>query len=460
MAVACQNSCSVPWVLASLRVYDHRFVVCVISLFGVHSTAFKHIRLPERSFLALVLFAFSLVQVVGFVESVWGLFGESAAYTVSYALEIWLPRLLYPLMAIFVIAQSGRNFIQGNNLINISVVGVLLVGAIQAGTQNISPAIFAALFFVVWINQWMPNPSGDGLIWFDRYVAPALLIYLIAPIVFLCMLHLVGITSNLTGRFEFLIDRTSNDGLFRGESFRGFARDRIAYSFLCGITFLYLLAERRLNVRNLIYLGLLLIALSMAGSRAALIALIVAVCYLGGASKISGLFVFVAGLAVLVAAAFISGRPDFFGDPGDRTSIFLAYVGHVLINPVVLLVGEGRFGAEILLGSGAHVRPHSWPLNSLINFGLFATAAWMVFLYGFYEKLNTAGRSILIYFITVGFFHNGFDAYFFSMEQLLAFLFAMTLGMKASRPLFFASRNGRRNGAPHSRKDPYESNPF
>lgn len=414
----------------------------------VDSIALKYTRWPELSLLALVLFAFLLVQVVGFVQSVWGLFGGSAAYTISYSLEIWFPRLLYPLMAVYVMAQSGRNFIQRNNLINISVVGVLLVGAIQAGTQNISPAIFAALFFVVWINQWVPNPSGDGLICFDRYVAPALLLYLIAPIVFLCMLHLVGITGNLPGRFEFLIDRASNDGLFRGESFRGFARDRIAYSFLCGITFLYLLSERKLNVRNLIYLGLLLIALSMAGSRAALIALIVAVCYLGVVSKISGLFVFVAGLAVLVAAAFISGRPDFFGDPGDRISIFLAYVDHVLVNPAVLLVGEGRFGAEILLGSGAHVRPHSWPLNSLINFGVFTTAAWIVFLYLFFKKLNTAGRSISIYFITMGFFHNGFDAYFFSMGQLLAFLLAMTLGMKASRPLFFASQDGRRNGDP------------
>jgi hypothetical protein len=52
------------------------------------------------------------------------------------------------------------------------------------------------------------------------------------------------------------------------------------------------------------------------------------------------------------------------------------------------------------------------------------------------------GRSVSIYVITVGFFHNGFDAYFFSMEQLLAFLLAMNLGMKASRPLFFASKEG------------------
>lgn len=137
--------------LASLRIHDHSFVVCVIPLFGVHSIAFKHIRLPEPSCLALVLFAFLLVQVVGFVESVLGIFGGRAAYTTSYALEIWFPRLLYPLIAAFVIAQSGRNFIQGGNLLSIPVValvGVLVVGAIQAGAENISPAIFAALFLL------------------------------------------------------------------------------------------------------------------------------------------------------------------------------------------------------------------------------------------------------------------------------------------------------------------------
>ena len=166
--------------------------------------------------MALVLFAFLLVQVVGFVESVWGHFGGHAAYSISYAMEIWLPRLLYPLMAAFVIAQSGRKFIQGKNLFNIPVMGVLVAGAIQVGTENISPAIFAALFFVVWINQWTPNPSRDAGILFDRYGISVLLIYLIAPIVFLGMLHLVGISNVLKGRIEFLVGSTSNDGLFRG----------------------------------------------------------------------------------------------------------------------------------------------------------------------------------------------------------------------------------------------------
>lgn len=410
--------------------------------------------------MSLVPLAFLIVQAVGFVESVGSLFSGRAPYTTSYALEIWLPRLLYPLIAASVLAKSGMKFAQGNNLINIPVAGVVIVAAIQASEENISPAIFAALFFVVWINQWILSPPRDRKIWFDQYVISVLLTYLITPIVFWCILYLGSIAGNLPKILEFLIDRTNDIGLFRAESFRGFARDRIAYSYLCGIAFLYLLAERKLNARNLLFLGLLLIALSMAGSRAVLIALVAAVCYLTGREKISGLFVFLAGLTVFFSAALISGRPDFLGDPGDRLSIFWAYVDHILINPAVLLTGEGRFGAEILLGSGAHVRPHSWPLNSFINFGIFTTATWIVFICSFFKKLNTAGRSVTIYFMTLGFFHNGFDAYFFSMEQLVGFLVAMTVGMKASWPLFSASKDSRRNGAPNSRKDPYESNPF
>ncbi len=151
---------------------------------------------------------------------------------------------------------------------------------------------------------------------------------------------------------------------------------------------------------------------------------------------------------MLVAAAFFSGRPDFLGDPGNRVGIFLAYMDSIQMNPLALLTGEGRFGANIRLEDGVLVRPHSWLLNSIINFGVLTAVAWIVFLYSFFQKLNAAGRSVLIYFVTMGFFHNGFDAYFFSMEQLLGFLFAMSLGMKTSRPLFLVSKDDRENGAP------------
>lgn len=244
--------------------------------------------------MALLLLAFSIVQGVGFVESM-SASGHHAneAYTVSYALEIWLPRVLYPLIALCVVAQSlaqsGRNFIQRSNLFTIPVVAVLIEAAIQVSTERISPGIFAAIFFVFWINQWMPALPGEHEDWFDRYVFPALLIYLITPIFFLFALHLANMLDVLPEKFQFIIDRASNDGLFRGESFRGFGRDRIAYSYLCGMALLYLLATRGLGVKVLACMMFLVFALVMSGARAVLLALVVAVCFMLRLKRI-GLF--------------------------------------------------------------------------------------------------------------------------------------------------------------------------
>lgn len=353
-------------------------------------------------------------------------------YAISYALEIWLPRLLYPLAAVFLLMQSGQDFIQRNQLLTIPVAGVLLVAAIQARAGGISPAILAAFLFVVWIDKWTPAPLEVGG-WFDRSILQVLLVYLIAPLALLCLLNLASFMGSLPEKFHFIIDRTSNDGLFRGESFRGFARDRIAYSYLCGVALLYLLAVCSINASTYIWIGLLLVSLSVASSRAVLVALMVSAC-LVLVSKRSALFFFAGGLAAILAAAFFSGRPDFFGDPGNRIGIFFAYLDQIQASPLLLLTGEGHFGSGIQLEGGVLVRPHSWLLNSIINFGALTAAAWIIFLLKFFQKLNAAGRSVLIYFVTVGFFHNGFDAYFFSMEQLLGFLFAMTLSMKTSRP--------------------------
>jgi hypothetical protein len=420
-----------------------------ISLVSLRALIFKNTHSPERLLLVVILIAFLLVQASAFLGSCMSVFSRypDERYAISYALEIWLPRLIYPLAAALLLVQTGRNFIQRNHFLNIPVAGAVLAVAIQAWFGEISPAIFAAILFVIWINQWMPIPRDVGGDWFNRYVFQALLTYLIAPIALLCLLHLARMIGSLPESFNYLIDRASDVGLFRSESFRGFSRDRIAYSYLCGMALLYLLAIRKISVRTYIWIGLLLIALFMASSRAALIALVVAACFIA-ASKRSALFFFAGGLAVLVVAAFLSGRTDFVGDPGNRADILFAYLDHIRANPLVPLTGEGRFGTYIQLADGALVRPHSWLLNSIINFGALTTAAWIVFLYKFFQKLNPAARSVHIYFVTMGFFHNGFDAYFFSMEQLLGFLFAMSLGMKTSRPLFRASKDDRGNGAP------------
>jgi hypothetical protein len=129
----------------------------------LHALIFKNTHSPERLLLVVILIGFLLVQATGFFGSM-GLPNSHTddGYAVSYALEIWFPRLLYPLAAIFLLVQAGRKFLQRDHFLNIPVAGALLVVAIQAWVGEISLAIFAAIFFVIWINQWTPTPREVG----------------------------------------------------------------------------------------------------------------------------------------------------------------------------------------------------------------------------------------------------------------------------------------------------------
>ena len=129
----------------------------------------------------------------------------------------------------------------------------------------------------------------------------------------------------------------------------------------------------------------------------------------------------------LVFSPFL-GRQVFLGDPGGRRTYIKSFWDPTQKKPWLLLIGERVFGANIVLGGGGVVRPHSWLLNSIINFGVLVTGCWMVFVFRFFKKLNNHGRAIVIYFTTVGLFHNGFDAYLFSIEHLIGFLFAASVG--------------------------------
>jgi|GEM_PF-6200494 len=382
---------------------------------------------PVRAASGLIMLAFVLTQFVGFAESIVSpVAGDT--YGLSYALEIWLPRLLYPLVAVVLLAQSGWHRIPVN-LLSVSVAGLVLVAVLQVRAGAVTPAIFASAFFVVWIASWTPiSPEADCRCLESRGVH-ALIIYLIAPIVVLCVLYLVNMLGGLPERYQFIIDRSSNNGLFRAESFRGFTRDRIAYSYLCGIAVLYLLAAHGLNRRSFTWMVLLLAGLALGASRAVLIALVLSVCAVSPWKRMAIYFV-MSGLLVFAAAGFVSGRPDFFVDSGNRLDLLFGYWNYLLANQTVLLTGEGRFGTEIMF-NGSWVRAHSWPVNSVMNFGVLTTLAWVSFLCVFFRKLQAASRAVVIYFVTVGLFHNGFDAYFFSMEQLLGFLVAILLSTRS-----------------------------
>lgn len=371
----------------------------------------------------LLTIFFILMQLAGFLESATMPLG-SEGYTLSYTLETWGPRFLYPAIAFLLLRNANWDSGKRLSMLSVPFAGAIMALVLQLSTGTLSPAIIAACFFVFFIDHNPPELSlGEGC----KY----LICYLILPIVFLVSLFLVEWMGLLPGKLHYLMDVKNNNGLFRGESFRGFARDRIAYSYLCGVALLCILARHEKRVADFIWMGLLLVALSLASSRAALVALALSLVFVFAFDKRSLRFllaaILVVAVMVLVAASF-SGRPDFLGDPGGRLTYIKSYMDTIQQKPWLLLTGERAFGANIVLEGGGMVRPHSWLLNSIINFGVLVTGCWMVFLFRFFKKINNHGRAIVIYFTTVGLFHNGFDAYLFSIEHLIGFLLAASVG--------------------------------
>lgn len=382
----------------------------------------------ERS-LVLILLSFVLMQFVGFMESVilavWYP-GDEVSYKLSYSLEVWLPRLVYPLIAVVLLLESGWRSLASGTFLNVPIFGLILIVLLQIGSGTVTPAILAAFFFVLWFLKWMPAsllPDRSLALW----GISGLSLYLIVPIFVFFLLCVIALFGVLPDSLFFLADKESNYGLFRGESFRGFARDRITYSYLCGLTILYLIATCRLKWKLFLCVALLFVGLALAGSRAVFIALVLSVSvYVGILIGWRKALVAVAAVvfAVAVFVPIISGRPEFFGDPGNRLGLLLGYWDYFHENPIALLIGEGRFGVDIEF-SGGWVRAHNWVLNSIMNFGAITVLAWICFLCSFCRKLKLAGRIVVLYFTTVGFFHNGFDAYLFSIEQLSGFLVAV-----------------------------------
>ena len=132
-----------------------------ISLVSLHALIFKNTHSPERLLLVVILIGFLLVQSTGFFGSM-SLPNSHTdnGYPVSYALEIWFPRLLYPLAAIFLLVQAGRKLIQRDHFLNIPLAGgrsILIYFVTMGFFHNGFDAYFfngTASWFLVCNESW------------------------------------------------------------------------------------------------------------------------------------------------------------------------------------------------------------------------------------------------------------------------------------------------------------------
>lgn len=371
-----------------------------------------------------------------FLDS-YGFVNINDPYVPGRKIYLWSIYGFYPLIAIVSLFVAGKNYCL-SYLSICSLAGALLLPIIAISLKkNVSTAILVAMFFTpVFLSIFnslasdcLPDDIGGRVNFFELLVF-VVICWLIFPVFIMAII--VGFKyAHLAYGLHFLVNPQDNTGLFRGQSFRGMASDRISYSYFCGLAMLSIAVLNFKKRYKCAVVGFLFLGLLLSESRAGMLAFVVSVIWLGGwrIFKFRGAWLYLSLIfLVIIFMKLFSFRPDLLGDPGGRLMHIKAYVECVLGNPLILLVGNGTFYSDINLWPQAIlVRPHSWVLNTILNFGLIVLGAWTCFLVFMFNHLEKLGRAVLIYAVVFGLFHNAFDAYLFLPEQLLWVVFAVAV---------------------------------
>ncbi|MBL4900971.1 MAG: hypothetical protein JKX76_15290 [Colwellia sp.] len=216
-----------------------------------------------------------------------------------------------------------------------------------------------------------------------------LLIYLITPIILVSFVSLHSILEVIPP-------------LYFSESFRGFSFDRVFYSLLVGYMILVILVEK--NFRYI--LPILIYGLFIAESRAAILAVFIAIVYYYKSSRKIVFTVSVLGVVFILLYILFSNRSDITTD-GDRLNFYIYMLYHLISSPKVFLFGSGEFYTSI---KSINIIPHNWVLQTILNFGVIGLFTWTVLLYNLWLKLNLHGRVFLVYQLILGLLQPGYDA--------------------------------------------------
>lgn len=380
--------------------------------------------------------AYLLSNFIAFFDSAFLSRGSGRGeYLLSYYVRDWLTKVAHALVCflIFIFAKSQR-LVLTTRIDFFSVFGALLILLSHIYNRDFSHYAITSFFFVLWFGRVRSERDAWSSEFFDGRVLQIFLLAVFLPILALLFLH-IFLYFGLILDHDFLVDGRQNIGLFRGESFRGFFWDRTNYAYFCGLIFIYIFFCFERSVFTIGVLLSLLFFIAFAGSRAVILACVVSLLFaflqLRDEKKI-----FLGLLVVFFLPWFssiISFRGDFLGDPGERLEILRSAIEGLQRDPFVLIFGYGGFAFTRLVEGGYLDSPHNFLLNSVFNFGIFVTFLWVRFLWRVFVSLSSVGRSAFLFPLTVGFFHNSFDAYYFSTEQLMGFLLAFMVNARSSR---------------------------
>lgn len=287
-------------------------------------------------------------------------------------------------------------------------------------------------------------------IWGLSPVAPKSLnpIFLILPILFFIIPSII---------IELTFGPISD--FYLSGSFRGFFESRTDHAFLTGIALLVILLTNNKNLL-IILIPLLATCIALSGSRSGILATTAALTFAaitnGQSKRFERLIIIIPCITWIWVASWVlkyfghwnknpiqirlinffpnssvfkiqsnmdSEKIGIFGNTGGRIEIYQRTIEEIINSP---FWGKGSFFQQINI-NGFQVEAHNNILQSILNFGIFATSFWLILLFIHFKRINFSGQALIIYWFVFGFFQPGFDAFLFVPITILVFILSICL---------------------------------
>tara|TARA_R110001583_G_scaffold111063_2_gene260137 strand:+ start:14966 stop:16036 length:1071 start_codon:yes stop_codon:yes gene_type:complete len=216
--------------------------------------------------------------------------------------------------------------------------------------------------------------------------------------------------------------------LFIFSSFRGFTFDRVEYGIVAGYLLLILMVGEKKYFFTIV--PFVIYGVLMTEARAIIVALLFAYLYLFR-RNLKLLFFFTLSLPVLFFILIgISNRVELLDTDGGRFDFYSASIVQIFNSLLSFLWGVGEFYTPV---DKYNVVPHNFIFQTLLNFGIFVFLAWTLIVMNVWSKLNDKGRVFLIYSLTLGLFHPGYDGFIFLPFSALGYYLAVFYGLNKEK---------------------------
>ena len=290
----------------------------------------------------------------------------------------------------------------------------------------------------------------------NNYLSLILLFSVVCSLLFYELLPKIQVEANLSPTIYFLIFLvaiplvlsillTDNSRLYISESYRGLQNSRNDFGFLCGFLLLLIFISKNNSFIVYLFIPLVIISFNLTASRTCFLAVTISSIFLIFSyirlRELKRLFIICFSLifiwipsqqwnplvdknrvyrSINLVEPFSNNLANhgIFHISSERIMIFNKTIDAITDN---FWFGRGNFYQQITLNNKI-IEPHNFFLQSILNFGLFATLIWCLLLLKYFLHISYKGRALILFMILYAQFQPGFDAFFFAPSVIAIFI--------------------------------------